>query len=42
MTWQVEGAAQNEPAPSRGAPVDASSLVVELSPMEIRTFILNF
>ncbi|KAL6571380.1 hypothetical protein OROHE_003023 [Orobanche hederae] len=42
MTWQVEGTSHNEPAMSRGAPVDASSLVVELSPMEIRTFVLNF
>lgn len=42
MSWQVEGAAQKEAAPSRGGPVDASSLIVEVAPMEIRTFVLTF
>ncbi|XP_057783917.1 LOW QUALITY PROTEIN: alpha-mannosidase [Salvia miltiorrhiza] len=42
VTWQVEGTTQNEAAPNRGAPVDASSLVVEVAPMEIRTFVLSF
>ncbi|KAH6760034.1 Glycosyl hydrolase family 38 protein [Perilla frutescens var. frutescens] len=46
MRWQVEGTRENEydhtQTTARGAPVDTSSLVVELSPMEIRTFILTF
>lgn len=42
MTWEVEGETLNEPAPIRGGPVDISSLIVELGPMEIRTFILTF
>ncbi|XP_047972104.1 alpha-mannosidase [Salvia hispanica] len=42
-TWQVEGTEQNEAAaPTRGASVDAATLVVEVAPMEIRTFILTF
>ncbi|XP_042025664.1 alpha-mannosidase isoform X1 [Salvia splendens] len=44
-TWQVEGTAQNEaaaPAPTRGASVDAATLLVQVAPMEIRTFILTF
>ncbi|KAL1569764.1 alpha-mannosidase [Salvia divinorum] len=42
-TWQVEGTAQNEAAaPTRGASVDAATLVVEVALMEIRTFILTF
>lgn len=42
MTWKVEGQTQNRSTPKRGRPVDESSLVVELGPMEIRTFILTF
>ncbi|KAL3527226.1 hypothetical protein ACH5RR_011882 [Cinchona calisaya] len=42
MTWKVEGDNGNEPAPIRGGPVDSSALVVELGPMELRTFILKF
>ncbi|KAI9166079.1 hypothetical protein LWI28_025899 [Acer negundo] len=42
MNWKVEG--ENGPAqsPFRGGPVDNLTLVVELSPMEIRTFLLKF
>lgn len=42
MTWKVEGGNGNEPAPIRGAPVNSSALIVELGPMEIRTFLLKF
>ncbi|PIN15023.1 Glycosyl hydrolase, family 38 - alpha-mannosidase [Handroanthus impetiginosus] len=41
-TWKVKGETQNEAAPIRGGPVDAASLIVELGPMEIRTFVLRF
>lgn len=44
MTWKVEGDNKegSQPSPVRGGPVDNSTLVVELGPMEIRTFLLNF
>ncbi|XP_052196024.1 alpha-mannosidase [Diospyros lotus] len=42
MTWKVEGDNGDEPATVRGGPVDSSTLVVELGPMEIRTFLLTF
>lgn len=42
MTWKVEGDSSQEPTPIRGGPVDNSTLVVELGPMEIRTFLLKF
>ncbi|KAJ4981710.1 hypothetical protein NE237_032547 [Protea cynaroides] len=41
MKWKVEGDVKEKP-PSRGGPIDSSSLVVELGPMEIRTFLLSF
>ncbi|KAK4416850.1 Alpha-mannosidase [Sesamum alatum] len=42
-TWKVvQGETNSEPAPIRGGPVEFSSLVVELGPMEIRTFIVTF
>ena len=41
MPWKVEGGSGNETAPIRGGGVDPSALVVELGPMEIRTFILQ-
>ncbi|GFY87906.1 glycosyl hydrolase family 38 protein [Actinidia rufa] len=41
MTWKVEGDKGGEPAAIRGGPVDSSTLVVELGPMEIRTFLLK-
>ncbi|KAL0350287.1 UNVERIFIED_CONTAM: Alpha-mannosidase, partial [Sesamum radiatum] len=41
--WKVDkGETNSEPAPVRGRPVDFSSLIVELGPMEIRTFIITF
>jgi hypothetical protein len=42
MTWKVEGNSSQEPTPIRGRPVDNSTLIVELGPMEIRTFLLKF
>ncbi|KAK9286007.1 hypothetical protein L1049_025210 [Liquidambar formosana] len=42
MMWKVEGDVGEEPAPVRGGPVNNSTLVVELGPMEIRTFLLKF
>ena len=42
MKWKVEGENGGKLAPVRGGPVDHSALVVELGPMEIRTFILKF
>ncbi|XP_048333920.2 probable alpha-mannosidase At5g13980 [Ziziphus jujuba] len=41
LVWKVEGSTE-EPKVSRGGPVDPTKLVVELAPMEIRTFIINF
>ncbi|KAL6959923.1 alpha-mannosidase [Sarracenia purpurea var. burkii] len=42
MAWKVEGDKGGEPAAIRGGPVNDSTLVVELGPMEIRTFMLKF
>ncbi|KAH9608357.1 hypothetical protein KSS87_017812 [Heliosperma pusillum] len=44
LEWRVEGDNTNagEQRPLRGGSVDASTLVVELGPMEIRTFSLKF
>lgn len=42
MSWEVEGQTESEGGVIRGSGVDASSLVVELGPMEIRTLILSF
>ena len=42
MTWKVEGDSGEQPSPVRGGPVDSSTLIVELGPMEIRTFLLQF
>ncbi|KAG8388779.1 hypothetical protein BUALT_Bualt02G0160700 [Buddleja alternifolia] len=42
MSWAVKGESGSEAdAPIRGGPVDMSTLIVELGPMEIRTFILT-
>ncbi|KAM5546803.1 alpha-mannosidase [Rosa sericea] len=41
MEWKVEGN-DTEPIPVRGGPVNNSTLLVELGPMEIRTFLLKF
>ncbi|KAK6922585.1 Glycosyl hydrolases family 38, C-terminal beta sandwich domain, partial [Dillenia turbinata] len=40
--WNVEGKNGEELAPVRGGPVDNMTLIVELGPMEIRTFLLHF
>lgn len=42
LVWKVEGSAEEEPNVVRGGPVDPAKLVVELAPMEIRTFIIDF
>ncbi|KAK2984501.1 hypothetical protein RJ640_016887 [Escallonia rubra] len=42
MAWKVEGDSGGEPAPVKGGPLDSSTLIVELGPMEIRTFLLSF
>lgn len=43
LVWKVEGSDGNEESKVvRGGPVDPSSLVVELAPMEIRTFLIAF
>lgn len=42
LKWNVEGENGEEPSPIRGDPVSNSTLIVELGPMEIRTFLLKF
>lgn len=46
LVWKVEGEEEErneeEAKASRGGEVDPEKLVVELSPMEIRTFIISF
>ncbi|KAL9245638.1 hypothetical protein vseg_019263 [Gypsophila vaccaria] len=44
LEWRVEGDETNvgETTPLRGGPVNGLTLVVELGPMEIRTFVLKF
>ncbi|THU46057.1 hypothetical protein C4D60_Mb09t00950 [Musa balbisiana] len=41
LKWKTEGSSGVETI-ARGAPVDPSKLVVELAPMEIRTFMIKF
>lgn len=41
LVWKVEGS-HDEPKVLRGGPVDPLKLVVELAPMEIRTFVIKF
>uniref|UniRef100_A0A164XFA1 alpha-mannosidase n=1 Tax=Daucus carota subsp. sativus TaxID=79200 RepID=A0A164XFA1_DAUCS len=41
LVWKVEGS-HDEPKVLRGGPVDPQKLVVELAPMEIRTFVIKF
>lgn len=41
LVWRVEGPPEGA-NPVRGGPVDPIELVVELAPMEIRTFVINF
>lgn len=40
LVWKVEGSSDDEPKELRGSPIDAETLMVELAPMEIRTFII--
>lgn len=46
LNWRVEGdkttGGTDETAPIKGGSVDPSTLIVELGPMEIRTFLLGF
>ncbi|BFG32218.1 hypothetical protein CerSpe_184920 [Prunus speciosa] len=44
LVWKVEGSSEEEAAAKvmRGGPVDPTKLVVDLAPMEIRTFIIDF
>ncbi|CAK9181428.1 unnamed protein product [Ilex paraguariensis] len=42
LVWKVEGSNNEETNVLRGGPVDPTKLVVELTPMEIRTFIIEF
>ncbi|PSS21407.1 Alpha-mannosidase, light subunit like [Actinidia chinensis var. chinensis] len=42
MIWKVEDDNGGEPTAIKGGPVNTSTLVVELGPMEIRTFVLKF
>ena len=41
LVWKVEGNSKGEKA-LRGGPVNSAKLVVELAPMEIRTFLIDF
>lgn len=41
LVWKIEGSKNDEPAALRGGPVDPQKLVVELAPMEIRTFVVT-
>ncbi|XP_022774192.1 alpha-mannosidase At3g26720-like isoform X2 [Durio zibethinus] len=43
LAWKVEGTFEEEEEPEvvRGEPLDPSKLVVELAPMEIRTFLID-
>lgn len=42
LVWKVEGSSEEEPKVLRGGPVDPTKLVVDLAPMEIRTFTIDF
>lgn len=42
LVWKVEGSYGEESKVVRGGPVDPTTLVVELAPMEIRTFVIAF
>ncbi|KAL4634653.1 hypothetical protein ACB092_04G216100 [Castanea dentata] len=43
LVWKVEGSfEEEEPKVVRGGPIDPAKLVVNLAPMEIRTFIIEF
>ncbi|GKV26017.1 hypothetical protein SLEP1_g35379 [Rubroshorea leprosula] len=42
LVWKVEGLLEEDTKVGRGGPVDPTKLVVELAPMEIRTFVIDF
>lgn len=42
LVWKIEGEAGAQSKARRGRPIDPAKLVVELSPMEIRTFHVEF
>ncbi|XP_062151727.1 probable alpha-mannosidase At5g13980 [Alnus glutinosa] len=42
LVWKVEGFSGEELKVVRGGPIDPAKLVVELTPMEIRTFVIDF
>lgn len=42
LVWKAEGSSDQLRPVLRGAPVDPAKLVVELTPMEIRTFVIEF
>ncbi|GLJ25234.1 hypothetical protein SUGI_0482860 [Cryptomeria japonica] len=42
LSWKVMGDDTTKARSVRGGPVDINDMVVELGPMEIRTFILEF
>jgi alpha-mannosidase len=42
LNWRVLGNDKSDLIPLKGGPVDSQALVVELGPMEIRTFLLKF
>lgn len=42
LVWRVEGSSEEQPTAVRGSPVDPGKLAVELAPMEIRTFVIEF
>ncbi|XVE67608.1 hypothetical protein DITRI_Ditri09bG0001600 [Diplodiscus trichospermus] len=41
LAWKIEGSTEEEPKVVRGKPLDPAKLVVELAPMEIRTFLID-
>ncbi|WRX19689.1 Glycoside hydrolase family 38 [Theobroma cacao] len=41
LVWKVENSSGEYPKAARGGPVDPKKLVVELAPMEIRTFVID-
>ncbi|KAL4362664.1 hypothetical protein GQ457_04G014770 [Hibiscus cannabinus] len=42
LVWKVEGSSKEAPKVVRGGAVDPATLVVQLAPMEIRTFLIDF
>lgn len=41
LVWKAAGSSNGQKA-SRGGPIDPVKLIVELAPMEIRTFVIRF